>query len=55
MRIVKKCNTLKIYRDYTGDADENLINLVIFTQEESILQQLQWGVRSLDIRIGNCN
>jgi hypothetical protein len=43
-----------IFRDYVGPEDDNLVTLAVYAQEESLLQQLQWGVRSLDIRIGYC-
>ena len=41
-------------RDYEGPEDDNWATLAVYAQEESLLQQLQWGVRSLDIRIGYC-
>ena len=31
-----------------------MVTLAVYAQEESLLQQLQYGVRSLDIRIGYC-
>ena len=42
------------FRDYVGTEDDNLVTLAVYAQEESLLQQLQYGVRSLDIRIGYC-
>ncbi len=42
------------FRYYEGAGDDNLITLATFAQEESLEQQLQWGVRVLDIRLGFC-
>lgn len=43
------------FRVYEGPGDDNLITLAVFAQEESLEQQLQWGVRGLDIRVAYCN
>ncbi len=48
------CSLKKILREYVGTEDDNWATLSVYAQEESLLQQLQWGVRSLDIRIGHC-
>lgn len=40
------------YKEYQGAGDDNLATLAVFAQEESLEQQLQWGVRLLDIRVG---
>lgn len=42
------------YRQYDGLGDENMVTSATFTQEETLLGQLQYGVRFLDIRIGYC-
>ena len=41
-------------RQYEGSGDDNLATLAVFAQEESLEQQLQYGVRGLDIRVGYC-
>ncbi len=46
--------SLEISRSYGGAGDDNLITLATFAQEENLEQQLQWGSRVLDIRIGYC-
>jgi len=40
------------YKQYEGSGDDNLATLAVFAQEESLEQQLQYGVRGLDIRVG---
>lgn len=39
------------FKEYEGAGDDNLITLAVFAQEENLQQQLQWGVRLLDIRV----
>lgn len=43
-----------IYREYEGPQDDNWGTLAVYAQEENLLQQLLWGVRALDIRVGYC-
>ena len=43
-----------VLRIYEGSGDDNLATLAVFAQEESLEQQLQYGVRGLDIRVGYC-
>ena len=41
-------------REYEGQQDDNWVTLAVFAQEENLEQQLQWGVRKLDIRVAYC-
>ena len=55
--LIKKLYTMFIFsllRIYEGSGDDNLATLAVFAQEESLEQQLQYGVRGLDIRVGYC-
>jgi len=40
------------YRDYHDQGDDNLATSAVYAQEEDLLNQLLWGVRFLDIRVG---
>ncbi|XP_023320825.1 uncharacterized protein LOC111695659 isoform X2 [Eurytemora carolleeae] len=40
------------YRDYLGEGDNNLATSAVYAQEEDIQNQLVWGARFLDIRVG---
>jgi len=41
------------YRDYEGEGDDNWATSAVYAQEEDLLNQLLWGSRFLDIRVGN--
>lgn len=43
-----------LIRQFEGDMLDNFITAIIFTQEEDLGAQLQYGSRLLDIRIGHC-
>ena len=53
MRLENKSTELVISpRQYTGHDD--IIDEIVYTQEENLEAQLQYGARLLDIRIGYC-
>ncbi len=41
-----------VRRKYNGH--ESMIDKAVWAQEEDLEQQLQWGVRFLDLRVGYC-
>ena len=41
-------------REFDEIGDDDLVTRAVFTQEETLQRQLQWGVRFLDIRIAYC-
>ena len=43
-----------IFRQYSGEGDDNWVTEATFTQELDLQKQLQWGSRYLDIRVGYC-
>ena len=43
-----------IFRQYSGEGDDNWVTEATYTQELDLQKQLQWGSRYLDIRVGYC-
>jgi len=41
------------YKEYSGQGDDNWATSAVYAQEENLLNQMMWGVRFMDIRVGH--